>query len=430
MENKSGNKTYGLDGNVVAWMNDINGDGIINGADHVYLYIGMRRGGNNIYSLDVTDRNNPSLRWVIKGGSGDYAELGQTWSTINVEKIKDGATEKMVLIFGGGYDTNQDNVTVRTADSVGRAVFIADASSGQLLWSAGNGGTLAVADMDYSIPARIKPLDMKGDGLVDRLYVADTGGQIFRFDIDNNNGFALSSSITGGRIADLADTGTANARRFYYPPDVALIAKRGEPAYLSLVVASGYRAHPLDTDVQDRIYLIKDTDVYNAPASYATLTESDLYDATLNLVAGNGSDPQKAAAKAALDSTDGWYVKLDDGTNSNTWAGEKGLSEALLIEGVAVVTTFIPSSNTTSCAPQAGTGRVYYLDVFDGSAAFPSNLDVRTDRHNDLARSGIPPTPNVIITKGGEPTLCIGTECEAAEFGLGARKTYWYEVEN
>jgi hypothetical protein len=65
----------------------------------------------------------------------------------------------------------------------------------------------------------------------------------------------------------------------------------------------------------------------------------------------------------------------------------------------------------------------------DGSAAFPSNVDQRGDRYNDLARSGIPPTPNVVITKGGEPTLCIGTECQPAEFGLGARKTHWYEVE-
>ena len=437
MDNKQGNKTYGLDGNVVAWINDANGDGTISGGgEHVYLYIGMRRGGRNIYSLDVTDRNNPSLRWVIKGGTGDYAELGQTWSTINVEKIKDGATEKTVLIFGGGYDTDQDNVAVRTVDDDGNAIFIADASSGQLLWSGGNGGTQAVAGMDYSIPARVKPLDMKGDGLTDRLYVADVGGQIFRFDIDNDNSSALASSITGGRIADLAGTGAANARRFYYPPDVALIAKRGDAAYLALVVASGYRAHPLDTVVQDRIYLLKDNDVYNIPTTYKTLTEAGstgipaLYDATLNLVAGNGSAAQNDIAKTALDNSSGWYIKLDDGTNTNTWIGEKGLSEALLIEGVAVVTTFIPTFSASSCVPQSGLGRVYYLDVLDGSAAFPSNLDVRTDRHKDLTRSGIPPTPNVIITKGGEPTLCIGTECEAAEFGLGARKTYWYEVEN
>jgi len=431
MDNRQGDKTYGLDGNVVAWINDINEDGIISGADTVYLYIGMRRGGNDIYSLDVTDRNNPKLRWIIKGGSGDYAELGQTWSTVNVEKIKDGSTEKTVLIFGGGYDTNQDSVTVRTADNIGRAVFIADADSGKLLWSAGNGGTLPVAGMNYSIPARIKPLDMSGDGFIDRLYAADMGGQIFRFDIDNDNGSALSGSIKGGRIADLASNGKINARRFYYPPDVALIAKRGEAAYLALVAASGYRAHPLNTEIQDRIYLLKDNDVYNTPTTYATLTEADLYDATLNLVAGDGTDAQNNVAQTAIDNAEGWFIKLDDETGTNTWVGEKGLSEPLIIEGVAIVSTFTPLTTVVSgsCVPQAGTGKVFFLDVFDGSAAFPSDVDLRHERHSSLARSGIPPSPNVIITKGGEPTLCIGTECAAAEFGLGARKTHWYEVE-
>ena len=96
-----------------------------------------------------------------------------------------------------------------------------------------------------------------------------------------------------------------------------------------------------------------------------------------------------------------------------------------------MVTTFIPNlgGNVTSCAPQAGDGRVYFLDVLDGTAAYPSDLDTRPDRYNGLMRKGIPPSPNVIITKGGEPTLCIGTECEAANAGLGIRRTFWYEVE-
>jgi len=104
-------------------INDINGDGIINGSDHVYLYVSMRRGGKNIYALDVTSRSQPELLWFIKGGKDDYQELGDSWSTVNVEKIKDGSTEKTVLIFGGGYDHAQDNVSIRTKDNqtIGRA---------------------------------------------------------------------------------------------------------------------------------------------------------------------------------------------------------------------------------------------------------------------------------------------------------------------
>jgi len=440
MNEDSGNKAYGLDGNVVAWVNDQDGNGQIDGADHVYLYIGMRRGGRNIYSIDVTDRTNPSLRWVIKGGTDDYAGLGQTWSSVNVEKIKDGAAEKTVLIFGGGYDTNQDGATVRSNDSVGRAVFIADADSGKLLWSGGPDGSQTVDDMDYSVPARVKPLDMKGDGFIDRLYVADMGGQIFRFDIDNNNSLALSGSVTGGRIADFAGGGKKNARRFYYPPDVALIAEKGKAGYLAVGIASGYRAHPLNTEIQDRIYLFKDNDVYNTRTSYTSadvLGETDLYDATLNLVSlPDGADAAEVAASeaalTALESKQGWLIKLDDETNTDTWVGEKGLSETLFVEGVLIVTTYLPDTGaaTSACSiDSSGTGKVFFLDVLDASASYPSSADTRSDRYDTLDKSGIPPSPNVIITKGGEPTLCIGTECEAAEFSKGIRKTHWYEVE-
>ncbi len=431
MDDPSGKKTYGLDGNVVAWVDDKNGDGIINGSDHVYLYIGMRRGGRDIYALDVTDRNNPKLLWVIKGGSGAYAELGQTWSSINVEKVKAGGTVKTVLIFGGGYDTNQDSVGVRTKDSMGRAVYIADATTGKRLWMAGPGGDISPADMQYSIPARVKPLDLSGDGLIDRLYVADMGGQIFRFDINNDNNASLASSITGGRIANLAGSNKTDARRFYYPPDVALIAEKGKSPYLALAIASGYRAHPLNTTIHDRIYLLKDKDIYTTPASYTTLTEADLYDATLNLVAGNGTSAQNTAAVKALGTSSGWYIKLDDGTNSNTYIGEKGLSEALIINGTAVITTFTPTpaGGSKSCIPPIGSGKVYFLDVLDGSAAYPGSLDDRVDRTQKLIHSGIPPSPTVLIPKNGEPTLCIGSECQSAKFGLGVRKTFWYEEE-
>jgi type IV pilus assembly protein PilY1 len=439
MENNRANKTYGLDGSVVAWVNDANKDGTISGAgEHVYLYFGMRRGGNNIYSLDVTDRNKPVLRWVIKGGTGDYTELGQTWSTINVEKVKDGAAEKTVLIFGGGYDTAQDGAAVRAPDSVGRTVYIVDADTGARLWSAGKDGASPATDMEYSIPARIKPLDISGDGFVDRLYAADTGGQIFRFDINNTNANSLASSITGGRIVDIAGAGAEDNRRFYYPPDVALvIAPEGK--YHGLVISSGYRAHPLNNVIHDRIYMIKDRDSgftkdYTAPS----LSEADLHNATANLAGGDSGAIGDAVADAARDvelanitGAEGWYIDLEDEANPGSWIGEKGLAEPLILEGVAIVSTYTPNvkAGNSACGPNEGLGKVFFLDILDATPAFPSNVDVRSDRNITLVRGGIPPTPGGMITKGGEPTICVGTECQAPNLGLDIRKTYWYEVE-
>ena len=404
----------------------------------------MRRGGKNIYALKVTDQDNPELLWVIKGGEGEYTELGQTWSTVTLGKVRHSGSDKTVLIFGGGYDLDQDSVSVTTEDDEGRSVYIADAETGARLWTAGQDATTPTPNMNFSIPARINALDISGDGYTDRLYAVDMGGQVFRFDIDNYSTGALNGNIIGGRIADLADASTAvadrvaaDARRFYYPPDVALINADDGP-YHGLVLSSGYRAHPLDDEIHDRIYMLKDrntsavTDVsdYSYGAS-GPLKESDLHNATANLAGGDGAtDAVRDAELANLTAEEGWYIYLDDEDNSGSWLGEKGLAEPLIIEGTAIITTYTPNLNTstTSCDPQIGLGKIYFMNILDATPAFPSDLDVRSERHVELTRGGIPPSPNVIITKGGEPTLCVGTECQAAEFGLGVRKTYWYEV--
>ena len=425
-------KSYGLDGNVVAWVNDTDKDGEIDSSDgdSVYLYIGMRRGGNNIYSLDVTDPENPSLRWVITGGIGDYAELSQTWSSVNVETMQINGSDRTVLIFAGGYDPNQDAVSVRTPDSVGRAIFIADAETGERLWWAGPTGSGAdreLADMQYSIPARIKPLDVNGDGYVDRLYTGDMGGQLWRVDIPDDD----LSNITIGRIADLAaDADDTQTRRFYYPPDVSLIYEEGAAPYLAIVAASGYRAHPLNTDVYDRMYMIRDTDIYKAPASYTTVTEADLYDTTENVI-GEGTEAQISSATSALNAAKGWYITFNE--TDGSYIGEKSLAEPLILNGVAIVTTYIPEdlvgTGKNSCLPREGTGRVYYVNITDGTPTYNNDGSIdltRPDRATYLERGGIPPSPNVIITKDGSGD-CIGVECRKSLELDNIEKTYWYE---
>jgi len=165
-----------------------------------------------------------------------------------------------------------------------------------------------------------------------------------------------------------------------------------------------------------------------------SLTEGNLKDITVNLAGGEGitgvDETVKDAELASIGSAEGWYINLSEEDDGDAWIGEKGLAEPLIIEGNAIISTYLPPKPAVagSCTADEGTGRVFFVEVEDGTAAFPSDLDVRKERHKMLTRGGIPPSPNVIITSDGEPTLCLGTECESAEFGLGIRKTYWYEV--
>ena len=71
-------KLYGLDGDIVPVVRDTDRDGIIEvvDGDFVYIIFGSRRGGGTYRMLDVTDKNNPVLKWERVLDEG-----GQSWST-------------------------------------------------------------------------------------------------------------------------------------------------------------------------------------------------------------------------------------------------------------------------------------------------------------------------------------------------------------
>ncbi len=127
---------------------------------------------------------------------------------------------------------------------------------------------------------------MNRDHLADRMYAADVGGRVWRFDIINGN--APGTLVEGGVMASLgaADLGAsppaADVRRFYVEPDVASVTVDDE-FYLTVNLGSGFRAHPLDTTVDDEFYSIRDFNPFNVvlTADYpAPLTRADLIDIT------------------------------------------------------------------------------------------------------------------------------------------------------
>lgn len=441
-ENVAGDgKAYGIDGSVNSLVIDVDKNGVIETGDKVYVFFGQRRGGRNYYAMDVTDRSSPKLMWVIKGGAGSFVELGQSWSNIQIKKILLGGVKRYVAVFAGGYDVDQDSNSVRTADDVGRALYIVDALTGKRLWWAGPKGSGADVELDamqYSIPARLKAVDVAADGYLDRMYVGDMGGQVWRVDIAPSKDSAdLAALIAVNRVAALADGTIEGNRRFYYPPDVAIISEPGKDSYLALAVNSGYRAHPLNLKIHDRIYMLKDPYVFTMPSGdlYGSdttgIVEADLYNATDNTI-GQGSETDSDLAIADLSTKSGWYVELNE--TDGSYIGEKGLSEALIIGGLIITSTYIPSDGTAeACKPADGTGYVYFMSVTDATPQYNFDTIVdasddltREDRRNKLTRGGIPPNPAPIYTKDGSAVI-IGTEPVDNPEDDTAKKLFWYE---
>lgn len=399
---------YGLDGDMV--LRSVGGN--------KYLYLGMRRGGKNYYAFDITSKTSPVLKFKINGGVGDFAKLGQTWSKPTVTKIRVGASVKNVLIFGGGYDEDQDSKVLRSADTIGNAVFIVDADTGALIWSASNSdANVNLSAMQYSIPARISVIDRDNDGFADHMYVVDMGGQLFRLDI--HNGESLGDLVTGGLMADFGGDTASDNRRFYYGPDVTEISL-GSEHYYAVALGSGYRAHPLDSVIEDHFYMIKDTGIFtfDADGNYTlpstALSNASLYDATDHLLSSSDSSVQQVEADR-FSQLAGWYIRLGAG-------GEKVLASPLILDYQIIFTTYLPASaSTSSCAPPSGNSRAYLVELINGNAVTDLNRNgekQHVDRYAQLKQTGIAPDTKILIEDIIKPIVCLGTECASTVIQL------------
>jgi type IV pilus assembly protein PilY1 len=428
-------KQYGIDGNVVPVVADRDHNGIIDGSDLVYLIFGLRRGGDTYYAMDVTNKNSPRLMWQYSA-----ANMGQSWSTPVVARvdINTGGTnaDKAVVVLGGGYDSVHDSTThPAAADGSGAGIHMLDLETGVELWSAGPDATddLQLASMTRAIPTQIRVIDISGDGLADRMYASDMGGQVLRFDIFN--GQAPGSLVTGGVIAQLGAEGlgapaAADTRRFYSTPDVSLFNDDiQERRYLAISLGSGYRAHPFDLSASDRFFSLRDKHVFNqlTQAQYDAITPAT--DSSLVEVSG-----QTLVVIAPTD--DGWKFTLP--------ANQKVLSDSITFDNEVFFVGFSPDSTAgaaANCSSGNGTNFLYRVSVVNGDPIV-NNLDTLDpadsddERMDTLAQGGIAPSPTILFPSpddpdctgydcSPEPIGCVGVECFEPGFENNPVRTLW-----
>jgi type IV pilus assembly protein PilY1 len=428
---------YTFDGAPVAYIQDKNLDGTIDAGagDKVYLYVGMRRGGKNYYALDVTDPESPKLMWTIDS-SGDFAEMGYTFSTPRVGMVDIGSGSIPVLMFAGGYDTNKDDRSgIGTNDSEGNAIYVVNAETGQLIWKAkrGTGGASANAfehpAMLDSIPSTLTVADTNGDTLIDRILVGDTGGNVWRADLrgTNTSDWKITLLASLGRHAT-GLSGKSNDRRFFHRPDLVQTSD-GNGNFDAVLIGSGDRADPLDAagPASNFFYMIKDRATAVGGGTNTGLIHTALTDVTSNCIQESGCTPNL---------TNGWRLQMDS-------FGEKILATPLTMSGSVFFTSYLPQGGTSAaaCAPSEGAGRLYAVSLQDASSVinYDSTDDTptaddpegddptsRADRRVDLNSAGIPAEvvsipPNKIL----RPDLQIDTIDVATRW-----RTYWYLQED
>ena len=406
---------------------------------YVRAYGGLRMGGEGMYGLDLTDKDNPKMLFRIDSATTGFDRMGQIWSKPTKAKIAtgiDSTTKKVnaykdVLVFGGGYDTcyEDENYQVGTTtstlsnqksqacnrttatESLGNAVYMVDAKTGALIWSATktanavSGATnTTVSTLSNSIVGGITVLDRNNDGYMDQLYFADMGGQVFRADFTNAGFIKPVSSGTAApeasfsnmrvvRMLQPAFSGTdiKYNHRFYERPAVSFY--RGDSTFNNsrlfavVNVISGDRSSPLSklrsSDAYaDRLYGIMDTDVTLADKilyadDFTTRTEtgstvkvqkindlatSDLYafdtTSTSALSLEDKKDMMYKAATSTMPATGvktkkGWYYPLTRFDGFDKVKYTKGVGKSEVIDSFLYTTVYNPDMNygvTESCS--------------------------------------------------------------------------------
>jgi type IV pilus assembly protein PilY1 len=447
-------KAYFFDGPISTFTHDVNNDGKLNASDgdKAYLFITMRRGGRYIYALDISDPDAPRFMWKRgcpnmtnnTGCDAGFEELGQTWSEISVGFLRAEPTKPM-LFFGGGYDPAVEDaqpclITANTSGSVtyktggtitytatgtcstvgastvtvnrsmGRGIFVVEAETGNLYWRAGPDGsaTKPVSGMDWAIAAELFVINRDGDntrtitgrqnvplGYMDRLYAADTGGNIWRVDLDkpNKNDWLVTklASISGGALGD--------KRKFLYGVN-AVAGMDSGGGFDAVLIGSGDREHPFDSTVSNRIYMFKDRKQGLDATGQATITEAELYNATSNDIQ-QGSAAAQTAAKAALAAARGWRVDLAN--------GEKTTSNVVTVAGESFFNTNQPSAAASeqlgNCESNLGIARLYNINFEDATAVRDVNGSsslTLNDRSQTKPGGGFPPPPVQVVVKVGD----------------------------
>lgn len=358
----------------------------------MFAYGGLRMGGQAFYGIDISDKSSPKIKFSITPNtlngepSTKFSRLGQIWSKPTAAKIRlnkgsdaNKNTEPTdVLIFGGGYDMSYEDAEYAPTDSKpakGNAIYMINAKTGDLIWSATKSDN---SNMIHSFTGEITVLDRDNDGLMDHLYAADLGGQVFRADFENARieqfGFDAVDKFSNKSMTRIlnasADVDKKYAYRFYTRPVVSFYRSEGgsnNGSIFALInVISGNRSSPLSTlrdnnEYANRVYGIIDTDISSIDLykDGFTKTVTDLKNENLvNLadkLAGTVTADKKSEVKKLMitGGKKGWYYPLTRFDGYSKVRYNKGVGDMAAINNILYTTVYNPDKiygAVSSCA--------------------------------------------------------------------------------
>jgi type IV pilus assembly protein PilY1 len=375
---------------------------------------GLRQGGETYYALDVTNpaaSGYPGLRWEfpVEGDTTYPSHMGETWGTPVVARIKlavdtddngGAGYERWVVIVTAGYDeTGDPNLgTFSGSGTKGRAIFILDAKTGQVLAmediSARTDASVTAAAESYAIASTPAVLDIDFDDYADVIYVGDLGGNVWKWVIhpigddrvNDGSGLVTQPHWTFRKFfeaPEAVDGAATYYKSIFFPPSATLY--RGK---LWITFGTGERTDlgfegPTTSDADNnRFYVVSDPDPYEALSTpLAVVDESSLTDVT--------SDESCQSI-----TTRGFFFTVAN--------GEKFVTNSEIFARDVIVATFTPSDLTDPCESGGGETALYVFDILCSEGFFGS--DASPERRLSLG-AGFPTDPRISAGPDGQDNV-------------------------
>jgi len=406
------------------------------------LVSGLRRGGQGVFALDVTDpgtvtEQNAGASVLWEFTDEDNAEMGYSYSTPLIARMNNG---RWAAIFSNGYGSRENDGNRGRGES---AVFVVDLFTGQLMAKL----TTKRRYKNHNGMSEPTAVDLDGDSIVDMIYAGDLAGYIYGFDVSGASPDKWTSAVRGStslfRAIDSAGTPrpiTTAIRVGSHPTGTGLMLYVGTGKYLEpkdqTQSTDNNRVYGLWDKRDGKRIADKKKPLQNLLEQTITAEVTRSIDEDGDGVIDSGVQVRESTQNTIdWETHRGWYIDLE----FNTPQGEQVVANPVLRDGKLFVTTHIPSGD--ECDPRQD-GWLMIFNPGDGSMLTTSPFDVDGDGNfgaeEELSgiRDGGNPfaEPTLVAADTGDVLLTHGeTDPEASSMAVDASmnngRLSWRELE-
>lgn len=279
--------------------------------------------------------------------SNPNSVMGQAFSKPAMGYINTTAGGKWAAFFASGYNN-------RNTVNVGRSIYAVDAYTGKPLgsWNLSDiPANSSNPNIEATIPGGVSLADVDDDGYIDRLYVGDLQGRMWKLNTSKQITLSSSGAMTNPndyQTCVVFDAGnpTQSGTRVWAPiiTKPAIVVLTAGTANVYFGTGGDDRA---PSNIMYKFYSVRDSDTKSV-CSTLNRTESSLSIANLEWVVGDGKTNTNPQAT------------LSDSTSEGS-VGEKYWADPVVVNGTSVYFSSLPGSieQVNPCLNVQGQSKVY-----------------------------------------------------------------------